>query len=179
MSILIGKEKRVLVQGITGKEGSFHTKQCVAYGTNVVAGVTPGKGGQDMDGVPVFNTEVQAVKETGADTSLIFVPSAFAADAIMESAAAGVGLVVCITEGIPVHDMLKVVTFLKKKNCDRTIILLAKAYPDIATVLLAPSIVISTAATVNLNQDSTPWCNATIFLCLAAFCMPLKKPLHP
>ena len=117
MSILIDNETRLLVPGITGKEGSFHTRQCVAYGTNVVAGVTPGKGGQDLDGIPVFNTVQSAVETTGANASLIFVPSAFAADAIMESAAAGIPLVVCITEGIPVRDMLKVVQFLKRNKC--------------------------------------------------------------
>lgn len=117
MSILIDKDTRLLVQGITGKEGSFHTRQCVAYGTNVVAGVTPGKGGQNLDGIPVFNTVSKAVERTGANVSLIFVPSAFAADAIMESAAAGLLSTICITEGIAVHDMLEVVPFLKRRNC--------------------------------------------------------------
>jgi len=117
MSILIDEDTRLVVQGITGKEGSFHTRQCVAYGSNVVAGVTPGKGGQDLDGIPVFNTIHEAVEETGANASLIFVPSPFAADAIMESASAGLGLAVCITEGIPIKDMLKVVPFLKRNNC--------------------------------------------------------------
>ncbi len=117
MSILIDKKTRLLVQGITGKEGSFHTAQCVAYGTHVVAGVTPGKGGQSVEGIPVFNTVKDGVEATGANASLIFVPSAFAADAILESAAAGIALVVCITEGIPVHDMLRVVPYLKRKNC--------------------------------------------------------------
>lgn len=117
MSILIDKDTRLVVQGITGKEGSFHTRQCVAYGSNVVAGVTPGKGGQSLDGIPVFNTVGEAVDRTGANASLIFVPSPFAADAIMECAAAGLGLTVCITEGIPIKDMLKVVPFLKRKNC--------------------------------------------------------------
>jgi succinyl-CoA synthetase alpha subunit len=106
-----------LVQGITGKEGSFHTKQCMSYGTQVVAGVTPGKGGQSLEEIPVFNTVHEAVEQTDANASLIFVPSPFAADAIMESAAAGVGLVICITEGIPVHDMLKVIAFLKGGDC--------------------------------------------------------------
>jgi len=92
MSILINKETRLLVQGITGREGSFHTRQCVAYGSNIVAGVTPGKGGQNLDGIPVFNTIAEAVESTGANASLIFVPSPFAADAIMESAAAGLSL---------------------------------------------------------------------------------------
>ncbi len=117
MTILIDKNTRLLVQGITGREGSFHTRQCVAYGTNVVAGVTPGKGGQNLDGIPVFNTIHEAVEKTGANASLIFVPSPFAADAIMESAAAGLELTVCITEGIPIHDMMKVVPFLKRHNC--------------------------------------------------------------
>jgi succinyl-CoA synthetase alpha subunit len=114
MSILIDKDTRLLVQGMTGKEGSFHTAQCVAYGTQVVAGVTPGKGGQTLDGIPVFNTVQQAVDATGANVSLIFVPAPFGADAVMESAAAGVPLVVCITEGIPVRDMLKVMSFVKR-----------------------------------------------------------------
>ena len=117
MSILIDKDTRLLVQGITGREGSFHTRQCAAYGARVVAGVTPGKGGQSLDGIPVFNTIGEAVDHTGANASLIFVPSPFAADAIMESAAAGLGLTVCITEGIPIKDMLKVVPLLKRKNC--------------------------------------------------------------
>lgn len=117
MSILIDKDTRLVVQGMTGKEGSFHTAQCVAYGTNVVAGVTPGKGGQDVDGIPVFNTVRDAVDRTDANVSLIFVPAPFAADAVMESASAGIPLVVCITEGIPVRDMLKVVSFLKDRNC--------------------------------------------------------------
>ncbi|MBW1678084.1 MAG: succinate--CoA ligase subunit alpha [Deltaproteobacteria bacterium] len=117
MSILIDKSTSLLVQGITGREGSFHTRQCVAYGSNIVAGVTPGKGGQDLDGIPVFNTIREAVERTGANASLIFVPSPFAADAIMESAAAGLPLTVCITEGIPIRDMFKVVPFLKNRNC--------------------------------------------------------------
>jgi succinyl-CoA synthetase alpha subunit len=107
MSILIGENTRLLVQGITGKEGQFHTRQCVEYGTKVVAGVTPGKGGQDMDGIPVFNTVEQARQETGANTAMIFVPPGFAADAIMEAAAASIEVIVAITEGIPVLDMMK------------------------------------------------------------------------
>jgi succinyl-CoA synthetase alpha subunit len=117
MSILIDNNTRLLVQGITGKEGSFHTRQCVAYGSNIVAGVTPDKGGQTLDGIPVFNTIQGAVENTGANASLIFVPSPFAADAIMESAAAGIPLVICITEGIPILDMFKAVQFLKRRNC--------------------------------------------------------------
>ena len=108
MSILVNKDTRLLVQGITGGEGTFHTEQMLEYGTNVVAGVTPGKGGQEHLGVPVFNTVSEAVRETGANTSIIFVPPPFAADAVMESAAAGAELIVCITEGIPARDMVAV-----------------------------------------------------------------------
>ncbi|MGM0395085.1 MAG: succinate--CoA ligase subunit alpha [Thermodesulfobacteriota bacterium] len=117
MSIFVNKNTKVLVQGITGNEGSFHTRQCVSYGTRIVAGVTPGKGGQKMDEVPVFNTVATAVKETGADASLIFVPPPFGADAIMEAADAGVSLIVAITEGIPILDMVKVKNFLGSKKC--------------------------------------------------------------
>jgi succinyl-CoA synthetase alpha subunit len=112
MSIFVDNNTRLLVQGITGNEGKFHTLQCVAYGTNVVAGVTPGKGGQDVEGIPVFNTVEDAVSTTSANASMIFVPPPFAADAIMEAADAGIGLIVCITEGIPAHDMLRVKTYL-------------------------------------------------------------------
>jgi succinyl-CoA synthetase alpha subunit len=109
VSVFVDKDTRLLVQGITGRDGSFHAKQMIEYGTNVVAGVTPGKGGQKFEGsVPVFNTVEEAVRETGANTSVIYVPPPFAADAMMEAAAAGVKLVVCITEGVPVIDMLKV-----------------------------------------------------------------------
>jgi len=117
MSIFVDKNTRLLVQGITGKEGQFHTRQCIAYGTSVVAGVTPGKGGQKMDDVPVFNTVREAAGATGANCSMIFVPPPFAADAIMEAADAGVDLIVAITEGIPVMDMMKVKNFLKDKKC--------------------------------------------------------------
>jgi succinyl-CoA synthetase alpha subunit len=113
MSVLVDKSTRVVVQGITGKEGSFHARACRDYGTQVVAGVTPGKGGQKMDDIPVFNTVAQAVKDTGANTSLIFVPPPFAADAILEAAAAGCRVIVCITEGIPTLEMVKVMEALK------------------------------------------------------------------
>jgi len=117
LSILVDENTRVVVQGITGGEGSFHTRQMIEYGTNVVAGVTPGKGGQKFDDkVPVFNTLNEAVAETGANASAIFVPPPFAADAIMESADAGITLVVCITEGIPTLDMLKVHAYLKDRS---------------------------------------------------------------
>lgn len=116
MSIYVDSNTKLLVQGITGREGQFHTRQCIAYGTNVVAGVTPGKGGQEMDEVPVFNTVREAVSRTGANCSMIFVPPAFAADAIMEAADAEVELIVSITEGIPVMDMLRVKNFLASKS---------------------------------------------------------------
>ena len=117
VSIFVNKETRLVVQGITGKEGQFHTRQCIEYGTNVVAGVTPGKGGQTMDKVPVFNTVGEAVRATGANASMIFVPPPFCADAIMEAADGGVMLIVAITEGIPVLDMLRVKNFLATKSC--------------------------------------------------------------
>lgn len=113
MSIFVDKNTRLLVQGITGKEGQFHARQCIDYGTNVVGGVTPGKGGQKMDDVPVFNTVKEAVDQTGANCSMVFVPPAFAADAIMEATDAGVDLIVAITEGIPVMDMVKVKNYLE------------------------------------------------------------------
>jgi succinyl-CoA synthetase alpha subunit len=116
MSILVDKSTRILVQGITGSEGSFHTRRCIEYGTNVVAGVTPGKGGSKHLGVPVFNTIEKAIAETGANASLMFVPPAFAADGILEAIDAGMSLVVCITEGIPVLDMVKVHRYLKGKS---------------------------------------------------------------
>ena len=112
MSILADESTRLLVQGITGREGSFHTRRCIEYGTNVVAGVTPGKGGETFDDVPVFNTVEDAVAETGADASMIFVPPPFAADAIVEAVDAGIETVACITEGIPVLDTIKVVSYV-------------------------------------------------------------------
>src|SRR6476660_9818557 len=114
MSILIDKKTRLIVQGLTGREGTFHAKQAAAYGTTVVGGVTPGKGGSTHEGWPVFDTVRDAVKQTGANASVIFVPPAFAADAVMEAADAGVALVVCITEGIPTLDMMRAMTFLKE-----------------------------------------------------------------
>ena len=113
MSILANEDTRLVVQGITGQEGSFHTEQIIAYGTKVVAGVTPGKGGRQHLDVPVFNSVKEAVEKTGANASIIFVPPAFAGDAIMEAASTGIGLIVCITEGIPALDMVKVKNFLK------------------------------------------------------------------
>ncbi len=116
MSILVGNDTRLLVQGITGREGSFHTQQMVEYGTNVVAGVTPGKAGQEVHGVPVFNTVEDAVKETGANTSVIYVPARFSVDAIYEAVDNGIKVVICITEGVPVNDMVPVYHHVKQKG---------------------------------------------------------------
>jgi len=116
MSIFINSKTRVLVQGITGREGQFHTRQCAEYGTSIVAGVTPGKGGQEMDSIPVFNTVAEARKATDANASMILVPPPFAADAILEATDAGMEMVVCITEGIPVMDMLRIKNYLASRS---------------------------------------------------------------
>jgi len=116
MSILVDQNTRLVVQGITGREGAFHATRNKHYGTNVVAGVTPGKGGQDVEGIPVFNTLHDAVQETGANTAMVFVPPRFATDALYEAIESGVELIICITEGIPAHDMLQVYTHLKRGN---------------------------------------------------------------
>jgi len=116
MSVLVNKNSRVIVQGFTGSEGSFHAQQMIEYGTNVVGGVTPGKGGQTHLDRPVFNTVVEAVEKAGANVSIIFVPPAFAADAILEASDAGIGVIICITEGIPVKDMIPVKAYLKARN---------------------------------------------------------------
>ena len=156
MSILVNKDSKIVVQGITGNEGMFHAQQCVAYGTQVVAGVTPGKGGQKMDEVPVFNTVSEAVKVTGANVSLIFVPPPFAADAIMEATAAGIDLVVCITEGIPTLDMLKVKAFMKGKktrmigpNCPGIIT------PDAAKVGIMPGFIHKAGSVGVISRSGT------------------------
>lgn len=117
MSILVNKNSKIVCQGITGNQGSFHTEQCIAYGTNVVAGVTPGRGGETHLDVPVYNTMRDAIADTGANVSMIYVPAAFAADAILEAADSGVDLIVCITEGIPVLDMVKVKSALNSYDC--------------------------------------------------------------
>jgi len=117
MSILVNKDSKIVCQGITGNQGSFHAGQCIEYGTNIVAGVTPGRGGSTHLDVPVFNTVRDAVRETGADVSMIYVPAAFAADAILEAADGGIGVIVCITEGIPVNDMVKVKSALRDYDC--------------------------------------------------------------
>ncbi len=123
MSILVDKNTKLVVQGITGREGAFHAGRNKAYGTNVVAGVTPGKAGQDIEGIPVFNTVRDAVEQTGANTAMVFVPPRFATDALYEAIESGVDLIICITEGIPAHDMLRVYTHLRRGNqtlSDRT-----------------------------------------------------------
>ena len=117
MSVLVNKSSKIIVQGFTGKEGTFHSSQMIEYGTNLVGGVTPGKGGQSHLDRPVFNTVEEAVKQQGADTSIIFVPPAFAADAIMEAADAGIKVIIAITEGIPVADMVKASNYIKDKDC--------------------------------------------------------------
>ena len=140
MSILVNADTKLVVQGITGREGAFHAGRNKAYGTQVVAGVTPGKGGQDVDGIPVFNTLKDAVEETGANAAMVFVPPRFAADALYEAVDSGVGLIVCITEGIPAHDVLRVYTELKRgdqvlvgPNCPGII------SPGVATVGIMPT----------------------------------------
>lgn len=117
MSILINNNTRLLVQGITGRDGSFHTRQMLDYGTNVVAGVTPGKGGMEVEGVPVFNSLSEAVKKTEANTSVIFVPARFSSSAIYEAADAGIKLIVCISEGLPTIELVKITAYLKNKDC--------------------------------------------------------------
>jgi succinyl-CoA synthetase alpha subunit len=117
MSVLVNKNSRVIIQGFTGKEGTFHASQMIEYGTNIVGGVTPGKGGQTHLDRPVFNTVAAAVKEANADTSIIFVPPAFAADAIMEAAEAGIKVIICITEGVPTKDMVKVKNYINNLDC--------------------------------------------------------------
>ncbi len=117
MSVLVNKHSKIIVQGFTGKEGTFHATQMLEYGTNVVGGVTPGKGGEQHLDRPVFNTVADAVNQAGADTSVIFVPPAFAGDAIMEAADAGIKVIICITEGIPVQDMVKVKEYLNRYDC--------------------------------------------------------------
>ncbi|MDX1463386.1 MAG: CoA-binding protein, partial [Marinirhabdus sp.] len=117
MSVLVNKDSKIIVQGFTGSEGTFHAGQMIEYGTNVVGGVTPGKGGQTHLDKPVFNTVSEAVEKVGADTSILFVPPAFAADAIMEAADAGIKVIIAITEGIPVADMIKASHYIKDRDC--------------------------------------------------------------
>ena len=135
MSILINKKSKIVVQGITGSEGTFHATQMLEYGTKVVAGVTPGKGGEKFqDKVPIFNTVKEAVNETGADVSIIFVPAAFAADAIIEAASAGIKVIVCITEGLPVNDMIKAYNYIKELNGrGQDVVLIGPNCPGIIT----------------------------------------------
>ncbi len=154
MSVLVNKDSRVIVQGFTGKEGTFHAEQCIAYGTNLVGGVTPGKGGQTHLDRPVFNTVADAVAGVGANVSLIFVPPAFAADAIVEAAMAGIGVIVCITEGIPIQDMVKAKAYVERSgsrligpNCPGIIT------PDEAKVGIMPGFVFK-KGTVGLVSKS-------------------------
>src|ERR1700741_4223308 len=121
MAVLLDRNTRLIVQGLTGREGTFHAKQAAAYGTNVVGGVTPGKGGTTHEGRPIFNTVHDAAQKTGANASVIFVPPPFAADAVMEAADAGIALIVCITEGIPTLDMMRAMTFLKERPESRLV----------------------------------------------------------
>jgi succinyl-CoA synthetase alpha subunit len=116
MAIVVDGDTRLVVQGATGREGSFHTLRNRSYGTNVVAGVTPGKGGQDLEGIPIFDTVAEAVEETGANTSMVFVPARFAADAIYEGVDAGIGTVICIAEGLPAHEMLRVFNYIRPRR---------------------------------------------------------------
>jgi succinyl-CoA synthetase alpha subunit len=134
MSILLNKQTKLLVHGLTGAQGSFHAQQCIEYGSKVVAGLTPGKGGTEHLGVPVFNTAMEAVKATGADASLIFVPPPYAADSILEAADAGIGTIICITEGIPVMDMVRVKRRLSDINaCGHKVTLVGPNCPGVIT----------------------------------------------
>lgn len=156
MSILVDASTKLVVQGITGREGAFHATRNKAYGTNVVAGVTPGKAGQDVEGIPVFNTVADAVQETGANTAMVFVPPRFATDALYEAIESGVDLVVCITEGIPAHDMLRVYTHLRRgpqvligPNCPGVI------SPGIASVGIMPTQVFSPGRVGLVSRSGT------------------------
>ncbi len=128
MSVLVNKDSKIIVQGFTGSEGTFHASQMIEYGTNVVGGVTPGKGGSTHLDLPVFNTVKDAVEQAGADTTIIFVPPAFAADAIMEAADAGIKVIIAITEGIPVADMIKANAYVKERNARLNTTKLSRCY---------------------------------------------------
>jgi succinyl-CoA synthetase alpha subunit len=156
MAIIVDRDTRLVVQGITGREGSFHTLRNRSYGTNVVAGVTPGKGGQDVEGIPVFDTVRQAVEETDANTSMVFVPARFAADAIYEAVDAGVSTVICITEGIPAHDMLRVYNHIRPRevtligpNCPGTL------SPEKANVGIIPAEIFSEGPVGLVSRSGT------------------------
>ncbi|MGD9570361.1 MAG: succinate--CoA ligase subunit alpha [Thermoleophilia bacterium] len=156
MSILVDKDTKLVVQGITGREGAFHATRNKAYGTNVVAGVTPGKAGQDVEGIPVFNTVADAVSETGANTAMVFVPPRFATDALFEAIESGVETIVCITEGIPAHDMMRVYTHLRRgdqvligPNCPGAI------SPGVASVGIMPTQVFSPGRVGLVSRSGT------------------------
>ena len=145
MSVLVDNNSNVIIQGFTGSEGTFHAEQMIEYGTNVVGGVTPGKGGQTHLGKPVFNTVDEAVSSVNANTSIIFVPPAFAADAIMEAANAGIKVIICITEGIPTKDMITVKSFLSDKDCT----LVGPNCPGVITPEPKPNVVSCLALCLN------------------------------
>ena len=153
MSVLVNKSSKIIVQGFTGGEGTFHAGQMIEYGTNVVGGVTPGKGGQTHLDKPVFNTVTDAVSKTGADVSILFVPPAFAADAIMEAAEAGIKVIICITEGIPVADMVQVKEYLSDKDCT----LIGPNFPGVITageakVVIMPGFIFGEGSVIrNIN----------------------------
>ena len=156
MSILINKQSRLIVQGITGRDGGFHASKMKAYGTNVVGGTSPGKGGEEADGIPVFNTVREAVKETAADTSVIFVPAPFAKDAMMEAADAGIKLIVCITEGVPTLDVVEAYSYIRRKganligpNCPGLI------SPGKSLVGIMPTMIFSEGSTGVISRSGT------------------------
>src|SRR5699024_234410 len=155
-SVLVNKDSKIVVQGFTGSEGTFHAEQMIDYGTNVVAGVTPGKGGQEHLGKPVYNTVSEAVEKAGANTSIIFVPPAFASDAIMEAADAGIKVIITITEGIAVQDMIKVENYIKNRDCR----LIGASCPGVirtgeAKVGIMPSFVVKQRKVGVISKSST------------------------
>src|SRR5437868_7622576 len=157
MAIIVDRETRLVVQGLTGSEGSFHGVRNRDYGTQVVAGVTPGKGGQDVEGIPVFDTVVEAVRETGANTTMVFVPAPFAADAIYEAVDSGIETVICIAEGLPAHDMLRVYNYIRPKgitmigpNCPGAL------SPGKANVGIIPAEIFREGAVGLVSRSGTP-----------------------
>src|SRR5256885_16791534 len=179
MSVFIDKSTKLIVQGLTGREGTFHAKQAAAYGTQVVGGVTPGKGGTTHEGWPIFNTVHDAVKATGANASVIFVPPPFAADAVMESADAGIALVVCITEGIPTFDMMRAMTFLQAHPSTR---LIGPNCPGLISPGKAKAgIIPGHICKEGRDRKSTRLNSSHLVISYAVFCLKKKKstPLQP